>query len=113
MGLLIFIPFIIRNYIRATAVKLTGWLWALYTFGAMILATIIGGMIQVFIIMYQDANFTRIVTTPGVSREELTKIIQEKQTIFTEFFIIVSAVGGYLFVRHLLVNRSGREETGS
>jgi hypothetical protein len=114
--LLLYIPFAIRNYIRAVAIKLSGWLWAFYTVLAMMIASVLGAALEVFIIMNNNRAFAAAFAKRSGTFEEAMMAEQKaveglprREYVMLVFFAIFGAIGGYLFVRHLLISRAGRE----
>jgi hypothetical protein len=106
MGLFITIFFCIRNFMRAKAKELNAGKWALFTFLAVIAGWFIGCIIMVVILLIRYPELGTLVSTPGATPAEVTAFLAGRMdAVVADLFLLFCGLGGYLFVRHLLINK--------
>lgn len=108
LGILLFCC--IRNYFRARAANLNAALWSFYTFLACIVTWFIGGIIMTFIMVSRDAQLRALLTKQPLDRQQVVNYLVSKNLVIPQLFLLVCLIGGYLFIRHLLIKRTVTEE---
>ncbi len=108
--LFIFIFCTVKNYTRAKAAQLNAGLWAFYTFISIFIAWVIGLFIVTLIMLYKDATLREMLVSEPENRQKIMAYVQAKDLMIPYIFVAVSAFGGYLLVRHLIISRTKTDE---
>jgi hypothetical protein len=110
MGWIVLVFCCVRNYFRARAANLSAALWAFYTFLAGIIGWFIGSIIVVIIFLMRDPVLREMLKEPKPDREAIVAYLAGPKLIVPEIFLAFCGLGGYLFVRHLIIKRSPLSE---
>jgi hypothetical protein len=106
MGLFLTIIFCALNYMRARVKKLNAAKWAFFTFLATLVGWFVGGMIMMIILMVRFPDLVELTTQPDASPATLAPAIAERMNPWiAEIFLLFCGLGGYLFIRHLLIKK--------
>lgn len=114
MALFILVWGCFRNYLRARVGQLNAGRWAVATFFSILVAWFVGALIMVVIMVIKDPQLRVLMTKPDVDREELLRYTQANMNAtISEVFMMVCAIGGYLFVRYMLIRKLPPQEESS
>ncbi len=103
LGILIFCC--IRNYFRARAANLNAALWTFYTLLASLIAWFIGGVIVTLILLARYPQIKKMLLQQPPDREGIISYMAGQNLFVAQIFLVVCMLGGYLFVRHLLLRK--------
>lgn len=99
----------VNNYFKARAANLNAALWALFTFIAYGITWFIGGIIVTLIMITRDPQLREIAMKQPSDPQAAVRYLESRSLIIPELFLIVCGIGGYLFIRHLILKRKVQE----
>jgi hypothetical protein len=105
MALLIIVWGCFRNYMRAKIANLNAGYWALITFLMILAGWIIGVFLVVIMMMMKDEQLRKMLLQ-SAPREEIVEYIGNMNLLISEIFLFVCSIGGYLFVRYLIIRKT-------
>jgi hypothetical protein len=112
MGWIVLVICCLRNYVRARAANLKAALWVFYTVLAGMFGWLVGSVIVVVILLIRDPYLKSMLYAQSPDKDAIVAYLNGPKLIIPEIFLAFCGIGGYLFVRHLIIKRSVPSEPG-